>query len=107
MVVTLGVAAQISNNANFVTYSFTISSAGVNTKCPYSLLIPDNKPITVRSNPNNLGDVYISNSDSTNSSTRVTLAPGDAIQLYVRNSNVIYASLENSNERIDLIVEQP
>ncbi len=105
MTIQLGIQAQNANSLNFITLSDIIATANENTACP-SIKIPDGKALTVRSNPNNLGDVYISNSDSTNSSTRVTLAPGDGLQLFVKNSNVIFTAVSVANERIDLVVEQ-
>ena len=84
-----------------------VVAAGTAEQLP-SVPVPDGLELVVRANPSNTDDIYLgkNKTDATRSTTRITLAPGEATKLRVTNANVYYVDAAVSGEGVEYFVEK-
>lgn len=103
------ITAPFANEPSFITEKVTVVTAGTPVNLP-SILIPDGRELTIRAKVSNGKKlIYVANSSANAllAASRVELAAGEGVGLFVTNANAVWINSNANNQDVELLVEQP
>jgi hypothetical protein len=102
------VSVTIDNRSSFLAEVVNAPTTGAQLP---NIPIPNGFAISVRAHVDNQGQVFVANSivNATTSGVpgnRITLNAGDVVKLFLTNANIIFVAGSDSDQNVDILVEQ-